>query len=237
MQVDETALSLPPFLSTSWDNVLSIHMEVQEMENEDPSDLLIVTLISGTEIEIPGLSDQLVDKIFEAHSNYLKKASARNTREEDDEMLASITLPMSIGIPSESGMMTIMDHTPEQSHLADLPKEMLARIAGTLLEIGIPDDATPKGEPHCNCPYCQIAREIAKQKNGTSILDELEEEEEVSDSDLKFRDWDVIKEDEKLYSVKNPFDHTESYSVFLGSPLCCTCGLKNCAHIKAVLET
>ncbi|MGH2612567.1 MAG: hypothetical protein ACRDFB_05905, partial [Rhabdochlamydiaceae bacterium] len=62
-------------------------------------------------------------------------------------------------------------------------------------------------------------------------------EEEVSDEDLKFRTWDIKQENDKLYSVTNPLDKKEHYNVFLGKPLGCTCGNKNCEHIQAVLKS
>jgi hypothetical protein len=65
----------------------------------------------------------------------------------------------------------------------------------------------------------------------------LEEIEEVSDEDLKFRDWEIKQTAEQLYTVTNPLDANEHYNVFLGSPLGCTCGDKNCEHIRAVLTS
>jgi len=64
-----------------------------------------------------------------------------------------------------------------------------------------------------------------------------EGEEEVSDEDLTFQDWEVKQEGDKLYLVTNPLDRDERYRVFLGKPLGCTCGKTNCEHIRMVLSS
>jgi hypothetical protein len=66
---------------------------------------------------------------------------------------------------------------------------------------------------------------------------QMDDMEEISDDDLKFRDWEIAQTEANLYSVTNPLDPSEHYSVFLGEPLGCTCGSKNCEHIKAVLKS
>ena len=40
-----------------------------------------------------------------------------------------------------------------------------------------------------------------------------------------------------LIVVTNPLDANEHYNVFLGDPIGCTCGQKNCEHIRAVLNS
>ena len=77
----------------------------------------------------------------------------------------------------------------------------------------------PKAEPHCNCTYCQIARAI---QAGSLELGEHDEVEEVSEEDLKFRDWDIEQKSEEIYEVTNPIDQNEHYQVFLGNPVGCT---------------
>jgi hypothetical protein len=83
--------------------------------------------------------------------------------------------------------------------------------------------------PHCNCPYCQISR-FAQGKA------QEETEEEVSDKDLKFKTWDIEQAGDKLFTVTNPFDAQEKYSVYIGTPIGCTCGEMRCEHIHAVLS-
>ncbi len=62
-------------------------------------------------------------------------------------------------------------------------------------------------------------------------------DEDVSEEELKFKMWDIEEIDETLFKVTNPLDANEHYNVYLGNPIGCTCGKKNCEHIKAVLNT
>jgi hypothetical protein len=76
-----------------------------------------------------------------------------------------------------------------------------------------------------------------QQGLGNKTQDEEEQEEMVSDEELKFRSWDVVQTGEKLYLVCNPIDSKEHYNVYLGEPIGCTCGQTHCEHIRAVLNT
>ena len=70
-----------------------------------------------------------------------------------------------------------------------------------------------------------------------NLIDKDVGEEIVSDEDLAFRDWEIKQTTDEKYQVTNPLDANEQYNVFLGNPLGCTCGEKNCEHIRAVLST
>ena len=91
----------------------------------------------------------------------------------------------------------------------------------------------PKPEDNCNCMHCQVSRAL---QIGMGINPE-NLDEAVDEQDLKFRDWDILEEGAHLYRVTNPLDENEHYSVFLKDPIGCTCGKKNCEHIKAVLNS
>ena len=128
---------------------------------------------------------------------------------------------------------SIMHHNPSQSKAPNLPPEILDKITAISKIMGVEDtESIPKAEPHCNCIHCQIAKALRGQKKkNEEIL------EEVTDEDLKFKTWDIKQTGKKLYSVTNPLDNNENYNVFLGKPVGCTCGQKNCEHIKAVLNS
>jgi hypothetical protein len=122
-----------------------------------------------------------------------------------------------------------LQHNPEQSDLPPLPPNFLEKLS-TLTQAFSDEDLNrlPTPEPNCHCIYCQVINAI----RGNTI------EEEVSEEDLRFRNWDVKSTTtDKLYLVTNPLDENEYYRVFLGEPLGCTCGQKNCEHIHAVLNT
>jgi hypothetical protein len=121
-----------------------------------------------------------------------------------------------------------LQHNPEQANLPPIPAHVLSKILTILQSI------SPNGEellfdkehPGCHCTSCQLAR-----------ASDGEKEEIVDAAELTFRDWEVSQKDQKLYEVVNPLDTNEHYTVFLGDPIGCTCGSKNCEHIRAVLHT
>jgi hypothetical protein len=109
---------------------------------------------------------------------------------------------------------------------------MLDKLKNLKKELSPDLSSFPKGEPHCNCPYCQIFRTLAQEEAPPAPI-----EEPVSDADLKFRTWDIKQIDEKLYCVTNAGDPKEQYNVFLGKPFGCTCGKDQCIHIDEVLRS
>jgi hypothetical protein len=64
-----------------------------------------------------------------------------------------------------------------------------------------------------------------------------EENEEVSEEDLRFSDWQVKEIEKNLYSVTHPLSPSEEYRVCLKEPIGCTCGHTNCEHIVAALKS
>jgi len=222
MQINDKILSIPPYISTSWKNIVSLQVETK------PSGLiLIIELISGSRVEIPNLDRTAIDHIFKAHADYLDLGSKKN-----------LPLPQSLGlsfpfpVPGMDGFTSVLQHNMEQANSPDLPPELVEKIRELAKTINIDDlSVIPKPEPHCNCPHCQIMRAMIGSEVSASV------EEVVSDEDLKFRTWDIVQQADKIYIVTNPLDLKEHYSVFLGEPLGCTCGQKNCEHIQAVLHS
>lgn len=224
MKIDETILSIPPYISTSWKNVLSLTME---------DSVLVVNLVGGTSIRIPDLENTTIHKIFEAHLRSLKTKKAEPNVKDASSLLTGFSFPFKLG--GGGGLDNLgmtMQHNPEQAHMPNLPEDILKKIASVAKMVGIHElEALPKAEPHCNCPYCQIVRALhpGDQKEETIM------EEEVTEEDLKFRSWEIQQRGEDLYEVINPLDIQEHYQVYLGKPIGCTCGHRNCEHIKAVL--
>ena len=206
MKINTKILSIPPYISTSWKNITSLHVETR---NSQP--ILVIILVTGSCVEVPHLNETALQEIFQTHANFLNEQQ---------------------GMPE---LPTVLQHNPEQANLPDLPPEMLDRIARLSKGGGINDPTTlPVAEPLCNCVYCQMARAI----NAEYELCALEEPDElIPDSELTFRSWDIKQTAEKLYKVTNPSDDKEEYMVFLGKPVGCTCGQKNCDHIQAVLRS
>lgn len=241
--INHKILSLPPYISTSWKNINTLHMK--EIEGNS---VLVVVLHNGSTIEIPNLEPSMVEQVFAAHAKYLEQEApptvdSSESLKQFEPGQNSGEIPFSIGIPFQMGgggpqaldnFGALLHHNSEQADAPDLPPEVLHKIAGISKALGMDLEqmSIPKAEPHCNCTYCQIARAI---QNGES--EEVEAEEDVSDEDLKFRDWDIQQKGDALYEVTNPIDTNEHYQVFLGNPVGCTCGQKNCEHIRTVLNS
>jgi hypothetical protein len=242
MKINYKILSIPPFISTSWKNILSLHME-----HYDSRPSLIVSMTNGNRVELPPLDPPIVEAIFAAHAKFLEMEQV-NQNKAIAQSRPSMEGFLSLGVPPfklnvshlENLGAAALQHNPEQADSPDLPKEIIGKIVAISKAMGIEDPSLlPKAEPHCNCMHCQIAR--ALQGDGkTEKIEEKEDselEEVVSEEDLKFRLWDVVQTSEELYCVSNPLDTDERYNVFLGEPIGCTCGGKNCEHVRAVLNS
>jgi len=222
MKINPKVFSIPPYLSTAWDNISSLHVK-----EEAGVMRLIVLLHDGPVVEIPNLSREEIHAIFEAHAQFIERQEAKKPSEEAS---LSFSLPAreqgnvldSFGPPTQ--------HNPDQADLPPLPPGVLKRISAIASAFGAEAvGGMPESVEGCNCLYCQVMNAIQGKTEP--------EEEAVTEEDLKFRNWEIQQTADKLYSVTNPIDANEHYSVFLGQPIGCTCGSKNCEHIRAVLST
>ena len=233
MRINQKILSIPPYISTAWKNVSSLHVE-----SRHSALVLVILLATGTRIEIPGMDPGIIKAIFAAHASFVEMESSPRPLKSDVPKNPFL----SFGLPVKSDLLEAFDslgpllqHNAERSQDPDLPKGLLQKVASLAKTLGLKDsDLIPESEPHCNCMHCQIAKAL---KQG--IEDSVEEvhEEIVTEEDLKFRSWDISKTGDKLYSVSNPLDIQEQYSVYLGEPVGCTCGSPHCEHIRAVLNS
>ncbi len=213
------------------------------------SDTLVIELQNGSTVRIPRLENAIVEEIFAAHERHLENDAGtpsfteNNPAEKKDLNSLSFGIPFDLGggaAQLENEMGNFLQHNPELSHSPDFPKEMLTKVAEVSKRLGLDPDTShlPKAEPHCNCPYCQIARALSEsgdEEEAPHAL--LDDEEPVRDEELTFREWDIVDLGEKMYKVSSPTNSDESFQVFLGEPIGCTCGEKNCEHIRAVLNS
>lgn len=235
METGDKFLSLPPHVSVSWKNVRSLHMEGPD---------LVVTLVDGRSIVVPKPEGQVVENVFAAHAKFLNTPLGGDIRLPPPgkipfpEILeGGGQMPFRLGIGGMDGFQQALQHNPEQAHMKDLPRELTDKIAA-ISKVIVPGgdmNSIPKGEPHCNCMYCQIARAIERGLTGKEPEEVVEEE--VTNEDLRFRDWNIVSCGENMYMVTNPLNHLEEYRVFLGTPVGCTCGQKDCEHLLAVLRS
>jgi hypothetical protein len=237
MRITDKIISVPPYISTSWDKVMSLHME---------GELLVVTLKSGVIIAIPDLHDDVVEHIFSCHIAFLESHMIEKSMKEPhgkvsrgiDQLLDS---PFRLVFGSLEAISQALQHNPAYRNLPPIPIEIIEKI--TLLAKAVPSEdiaALPRAEENCNCIYCQMCRTLKQAAEAQHIvpdhpaLDRLEEE--VRSEELRFEEWDIRNIGEKLYSVTNKLHPELEYNVFLGSPVGCTCGQSNCEHIIAVLR-
>lgn len=214
MKITPKILSIPPYISTFWENILTL--QAQE-------GILLITLKSGAVIKIPNLSAEAISQIFTAHAG-LSETPFLPRKES-----FSFSLPFKADGDLIEAFGPGTQHNPEQASLPPLPPSVLKKIAALATSFGMETiNNLPKSEPGCNCIYCQVM-------NAIHVGDLIEEE--VSEEDLRFLNWEVKQTGDQLYIVTNPIDLNEHYSVYLGEPIGCTCGIKNCEHIRAVLNT
>ena len=223
MKITPNILSIPPYISTAWKNISAIYSRAGLSGIQ-----LIIVLHNRAQVEIPGLDPKEIGQILEAHAKYMET--------EETPIKSPLENPLSFSLPLHVDGQTIdslgpaMQHNPNQANLPDLPPEILEKITVVARAFGLEDTSMLKNpQPNCHCIYCQVVRAL---KGGSP-----EPEEEVKEADLHFRNWDIAETSDKLYLVTNPLDQNEQYNVFLGEPLGCTCGHKNCEHIRAVLNT
>lgn len=255
MKINRKVLSIPPHISTSWNNVSSLHAA-----DSPQGKILIVTLINGSTIEIPSLSEDTLNEIFSAHSGHIEgsgeslangisepAAKQKKSSQQTNPFAFGGENTLTFGFPLKFGDLDsignfggMMQHNMDQANAPDMPREILDKITSIAKAVGLDKqfDQLPKAEPHCNCPFCQISKAFHGENQGTEKTSaSTSSEEEVSDEELTFREWDIKEMSSTLFEVTNPLDKLEHYQVFLGEPVGCTCGKKNCEHIKAVLKS
>lgn len=242
-KINQKILSIPPYISTSWKNINIVH--VKEIDGQS---VLVVVLHNGTIIEIPNLDAELITQVFTTHLTHVEqdpKEPQIESFKQYDPRKDSNMAPLSFGIPFQmsggEGMENVssfLQHNSQQSDAPQMPPEVIEKITSITKALGMDMEQMniPKAEPHCNCPYCQIARAI-HDGNETLTTENEVIEEEISEDDLRFRDWDITQEGDKIYIVTNPLNTNEHYQVFLGTPIGCTCGQKNCEHVRTVLNS
>lgn len=234
-------LSIAPFISTHWSHVETMHVR---------NNALLITLSSGEVIEVPRMTPEIIEKIFTAHAFYLerkqgetKEAPKKKPPQTEDDLvneLNELSREMSKVLKGElwKGMNSLLQHDPQQANSPDLPTDALKKMS-EFAQMTLPDEtaALPEAEPHCNCFHCQILRALHGQAAHADARSAADDDEPVSDKDLEFSQWEITQTGDKLFKVTNRLDSDESYNVYLGDPVGCTCGKRGCEHVLAVLKT
>lgn len=240
MKINNKVLSIPPYVSTSWNNIRALRMKGMA---------LVVVLQDGENIEIPGLKPEIVGLIFSTHASSLEGGNAPPQIPQTNPFAQAMMqarpsplgeAPFKLSFASMDEFGSMLQHNPQQAHAPELPKEILSKIA-QITKIVAPEDAQllPKAEPHCNCMHCQIARAVNQENTVTAVEEPkaAQVEEEVKDDELQFQQWEIQQIGDNLFSVTNKLDRFEIYNVHIGKPIGCTCGKEGCEHIVAVLKS
>ena len=228
MKINELYLSIPPHISVCWREVSFIAMNGDDLK---------IQLKNGKVVSIPCLPEDVLKNIFAFHALHIEQEYIPlpplplgklppNPFQFDPQDLLDIPVAFKIGTPD--GVISALAHNPIQSQAKPLPPELLDKIVSITKSLGMNFDNLPQGESSCRCYFCQIMNHIQLQK----FI-----EQEVTEEDLKFHEWNIKKTGDNLYSVENPLNHTEKYSVFLGHPVGCSCGKEGCEHLIAVLKS
>lgn len=230
MQIKVTlkGLSIPPLLSTAWDNILSLSMSGNDLQ---------VKLTDGALINVPNLTPEQIDLIFEKHQKFLDTADAAPAPKKAFRLDIAPSDEGKLGFVAFDELGSMMQHDPSQADLEDLPAQVLEKIS--LLSQSLPMlglDQLPQAVEGCNCMHCQITRALTSGFEQPAP-EQFLIEEPISEKELQFSEWSIIETGDKLYTVINKLDPTEEYHVFLGNPIGCTCGNNKCEHILAVLKS
>ena len=210
MKINSRLLNIPPYISTTWDSVSGIFLD-------EKTNLFHITLHNGTKVSIPNLERVVIEQAFKAHAEYVEEQSEPRTA----EILSKNVFPLGtlgktpINLENLGAFTGMMQHDPSQSDAYDLPREILDRVSQVAKALGLDQGAfdTPEGEPHCNCPFCQIANVLHGTTKETETLVN-NGEEEIPDTELKFREWDITQVADKLSR-----DNNHNFAVFSLDPI------------------
>src|ERR1700733_14040404 len=106
MRINHKILSIPPYISTSWANVDSLHVETGM-----GSPLLIVMLSNGQQIEIPHLEIPVIEAIFHAHAKSIEQKETPNS----PDLASSASFPFRFAALGLEEMGTLLQHNPQQT--------------------------------------------------------------------------------------------------------------------------
>ncbi|MGR3973471.1 MAG: hypothetical protein QRY72_02715 [Candidatus Rhabdochlamydia sp.] len=224
MRITSQFLSIPPYISIAWKNVVSCQTKGNLSDR-----IVVIELSGGDKVFIPHLKEEEVSTLFKAHAKFL---------EESAKEIKASPLSLPFLFPSLEGFAALIEHDSEKKDYFPLPADLMDQLTPLLQSVLAenPSLLSPP-EPDCHCPHCQVMNQVM---NPCALADEAIElipNEIVSQEDLQFRLWDIEEKSPQIYHVKNPSDPQEEYTVFLGPPLGCTCGCSKCEHLQAVLKT
>jgi hypothetical protein len=94
MKINDKIISIPPYISTNWNSIAAIHMK---------GNLLVVSLVDGDTINIPGLKHETIEMVFNFHALHLEKETNRAPSEKLQALSGKMTPDQIIELPFRLG--------------------------------------------------------------------------------------------------------------------------------------
>lgn len=236
MKINSNVISIPPYITTSWENVNVINVEI----DKDKKKILIISLESGDQIKIPELSDEDIHNVTSSFESFIEKTSNEQNFVDHNSMISGLTevfqqfindgktsqatMSQSPGI----GVVKVpLGHSALHSNMPIFDPESLRNIIKTIKAIGEGRNLFEKGEYQecCNCIYCQACKFLQEEKT----------ENELKEENLEFASsWNVEEVNSNEYLVSNK-ENNSTFNVKLEPSVACSCGSNKCEHIRIVL--
>jgi hypothetical protein len=112
IKITEKMLIIPPYISTSWKRVASLHME---------GSTLVIILNEGSAVQVPNLEQEILNSIFHHHSQFLEKIETDDSMEDpvDPRIRAMLdtgepSIRFAFGSPMD-GLGSMIQHNPDQA--------------------------------------------------------------------------------------------------------------------------
>jgi hypothetical protein len=246
MKINKKMISIPPYISTSWNYVDGLYMK---------GATLVITLFGGESVNVPGLKPEIIEAIFAAHAESMEQEVSQMSEAKAEHLMMGLPFGPSLfsqefpllgngetafqfGISSMDGMGSAMEHNPSQADAPDLPLEILQKI-GAIVKIVAPEEMISGATAiqNCNCPHCQITRAIFDSPDEREMLTSDGGGECVAAPQAVHR-FQIQQDSTDSFTVIDSEDATrKEHKVFLGSPVSCTCGEEGCKHVIAVLRS
>jgi len=125
MKINNKIFSIPPYISTCWNNVSALHMK---------GATLIVSIIDGDTIEIPGLDAATTENIFNTHANFLEQDGQEFISRPAHQMLPpfsdllrpdqKIDTPFRLTISTLDELGSVLHHNSAQANSPDIPHQI-----------------------------------------------------------------------------------------------------------------
>jgi hypothetical protein len=121
-----------------------------------------------------------------------------------------------------------LEHDPDLKDSSPIPEEVKTRLASLINHLPqIENIKLPQPHPDCFCPHCQLMILLNSEQNQDDI---------VSDDDLKFATWIIEEIQQKQFKVIHPYNENDFHLVSLDNPIHCSCCQMDCEHIEHILR-